>query len=80
MTTPRRTRTLRSPKERAEETLAIAERAVARLGGKRDKAKAELDEIETELVAAERRLEHARLQPDLQDEDETPLPFGEGET
>lgn len=70
-------RNLKSPKQRAQETLDLAERKRFTLLNKVDDAREDLERLETEYAVATRRWEHAAANPDLQDDDDNPLPFDE---
>jgi hypothetical protein len=59
------TRRTKTPRERAEEQLAAANRAVIRLDRKLDTLKADLATVEREHAAAVRRQQHLRNHPDL---------------
>lgn len=59
------TRTIRTPRQRAEEQLALDDRTVTRLGKQRTKLRADLKAVETEYDDAVARREHAKQHPDL---------------
>lgn len=62
------TRTRKSPRQRAEEALGVAERLVKKLAGKVEKAKADLATLEAEHAAAQTRLEYVKSDPALTDQ------------
>lgn len=68
-TRPRKTtqskRTSKSPRQRAEEALGVADRAVAHLRKQRDKHEAEAKRYDVELDAAKRRRDYLASSPDL---------------
>ena len=76
----RRTRNLKTPKQRAQETLESAKRRADSLDAKLRSAREALTALEAEHRAAVRRLRHAEANPDLNDEDDTELPFEGGES
>ena len=59
------TRQTKTPRQRAEEALAIAERAVKRLGEKKAALRADLDAITREHDAAVVRRDYLANHPDL---------------
>lgn len=59
------TRQTRTPRERAEEALAVADRAVARLETKRDNRLAAARAVESEIREAVRRRDYLAQSPDL---------------
>ena len=59
------TRQKKSARQRAEEQLAVAERAVRRWAEKRDHAQDEYEAAEREHAAAVRRRDHYANHPDL---------------
>lgn len=60
------TRQKKTPQQRAQEQLDIANRAVVRLDKKVDDLKAQLVDVEREHAAAIARQKHLRQHPDLQ--------------
>ena len=62
------TRRLRTPRERAEEALAVADRKVARLSAERDKLQGTLSEITQARAEAVRRRDYLAQDPALSDE------------
>lgn len=71
------TRQTRTPRERAEEALAIAERAVKRWAEKRDRAQEELEAAEREHASVIRRRDYLSKHPDLGDFGQKPIPGGD---
>lgn len=59
------TRQSKTPRQRAEEALAVAERAVKRWAEKRDRAQDELEAAEREHTTAVRRRDYLKHHPDL---------------
>lgn len=59
------TRQTKTPLQRAEETLAAAQRRVVRARERRDTAKGTLADLELDLLEAERRLRYAEADPAL---------------
>lgn len=59
------TRTPKTPRQRAEEALAVAERRVARLTKKVAHTRADLEVLEDEWKAAQARRDHLKQHPDL---------------
>lgn len=57
----------KTPRQRAEEQLAVAERAVTRWAEKRDRAQTEYENAEAEHAAAVRRRDYLAAHPDLGD-------------
>lgn len=55
----------KTPRQRAEEALAVAQRRVERLTTQRDKAQSALSAVATELDEAKARLDYARKDPAL---------------
>jgi hypothetical protein len=55
----------KTPQQRAEETLATAQRIRDRLHKQARKARAELEALDRELAGAEARLDYAKKNPDL---------------
>lgn len=73
-------RRLKTPKQRAEEKLDQTRRREAFLAKKLDDAKAALAALETLHRVALRRYEHAKSNPDLNDEDDEALEgLGDGQ-
>lgn len=68
------TRQTKTPKQRAQERLDTQTRIVARLDAKIKAHESELTSLRAEHDAAERRRDHFAADPDLQAEDDTPLP------
>lgn len=66
----------KTPKQRAEEALGVAERAVARLTSKVASLRAELVELEAEHSTAVTRRNYLANHPDLNPAD-VPLPLGD---
>lgn len=58
-------RQAKTPRQRAEEQLAVAERAVARWAEKRDRAQEEYEAAEREHAAAVARRDYLKQHPDL---------------
>lgn len=59
------TRQRKTPRQRAEEALAIAERKVDRLTADRDKHRTALNTIQADLEDATRRRDYLAKNPDL---------------
>jgi phage shock protein A len=59
------TRTAKTPRQRAEEALAVAERHVDRLTNKVARTRADLEVLEDEWKAAQARRDHLKTHPDL---------------
>ena len=59
------TRQAKTPRQRAEEALAVADRLVSRLEKKRDELTTDLRVIERELVSQVARRDHLANHPDL---------------
>lgn len=72
----KRTRKVKTPKQRAEETLAAAERKLHTVTNKLDEAREIVEALEAEHTLADKRYKHACMNPDLDNEDDDPLPFG----
>lgn len=60
------TRQQKTPRQRAQEQLEVAERLVARLTDKRATLRAEFAAIDAEHAAAVARRDHLKQHPDLQ--------------
>jgi chromosome segregation ATPase len=60
------TRQTKTPRQRAEEALGVAERIVKRLAAKKNELASDLRSVDAELEAAERRRDHLKAHPDLQ--------------
>ncbi len=69
-----KTRTLRTPAEKAIAALGVEQRRVDKLGEKRKALIAELQELDVDLVAAEKRLDYLKANPDLPEADTDPIP------
>lgn len=69
MSTKTTTRQQKTPRQRAENALGVAQRAVARFTTMRDKLASDLKGAEGLLAAAERRLEYVSANPDLKADD-----------
>jgi hypothetical protein len=69
-----KTRTLRTPTERAVAALGVEQRRVDKLHVKRDRLRAEVDAIEDELDVAVRRLDYLKANPDLPEANTDPIP------
>ena len=65
------TRQPKTPRQRAEEALAVAERAVKRLAIKRDQLQDDLETVEREHATAVRRRDYLAQHPDLQQQKTT---------
>lgn len=74
MPKPEKTRTLKTPAEKAIAALGVATRAVDKLAAKRKALMAELETNLTELDAAEKRRDYLAQNPDLPDNHTTPIP------
>lgn len=59
------TRQAKTPRQRAEEALAVAERHVTRLTKKVARTRADLEVLEDEWKAAQARRDHLKTHPDL---------------
>lgn len=70
----KKTRTLRTPAERAIAALGVEQRRVDKLHVKRDKLRAEVDAVEDELDTASRRLDYLKANPDLPEANTDPIP------
>lgn len=71
MTRPSTPRRVKTPAERAQEQLDVANRAVIRLDRKVDAARTELAQLELEHADAVRRQQYLRQHPDLPQQQET---------
>lgn len=69
-----KTRTLKSPAERAIAALGVEQRRVEKLKTKRAGLAHDLDEVEHDLEQAERRLEYVAANPDLPEAGTDPIP------
>lgn len=58
-------RTTRTPRERAEEALGVAQRRVEKIAAKLATARREVTGLETELAEANQRLKYAQADPAL---------------
>lgn len=68
------TRQQKTPRQRAEEALAVAERALARLNTKREKHLADAKAVEPEIHAAQGRVDYLSQSPDLPRTEPTAVP------
>lgn len=73
-----KTRTLRTPAEKAIAALGVEQRRVEKLHEKRDRLRSEVDDVEDELDAAVERLEYLKANPDLPEADAEPIPGVDG--
>jgi hypothetical protein len=69
-----KTRTLRTPTERAIAALGVEQRRVDKLTAKRDALMAEATEVSQDLMAAERRRDYLAQNPDLPEANTDPIP------
>jgi cell division protein FtsB len=60
------TRQTKTPKQRAEEALAVADRRVGKLTKQAAQRRTELEAIDRELAAERARRDHLKTHPDLQ--------------
>jgi hypothetical protein len=72
-----RKRSLKSPKQRAEEALAAANRQLDKTRTKQERLATELKAAESAYNLAVRRRNYLAAHPDLTAEDDDELPFGE---
>lgn len=73
MIKPETTRQQHTPKERAQKALGVADRAVNRLTDKAALLRADLAEVEHELMLAKRRQAYLAQSPDLDDPAQTTI-------
>lgn len=66
----------KTPRQRAEEALGVAERRLAKAIKKRDAAKAAVSVAEREVTAAESRLRYVQADPALPQTGQDPDPEG----
>jgi len=59
------TRQTKTPQQRAEEALGVAQRLVARLRAQREKHQAAIKQLDAEIEAAVTRLDYLAVNPDL---------------
>lgn len=78
MTSKTKTRTLRTPAERAIAALGVEQRRVDKLKAKVEAASVELDTVIDDLKAAERRLAYLKANPDLPESNTDPIPGVDG--
>jgi seryl-tRNA synthetase len=74
MPTPEAKRQRKTPRQRAEEALAIAERRIATLAKKDKKLTAELTGVQRELKQAKVRRDYLAKSPDLPQQETRPGP------
>lgn len=73
-----KTRTLRTPAEKAIAALGVEQRRVDKLAAKRKDLVAELQALDVDLVAAEKRLDYLKANPDLPESNTDPIPGVDG--
>lgn len=71
-----KTRQTKTPRQRAEEALGVARRAVERLSDKYDALLVEVDQVADELKQAVRRRDYLAAHPDLGDPQQLEIPVG----
>jgi hypothetical protein len=76
--TTKKTRTLRTPAERAIAALGVEQRRVEKLQAKREQIGEQYDLVNEELEAATRRRDYLAQNPDLPEANTDPIPGVDG--